>query len=261
VRRLLVVAGICVLALVTASVSQAQSKDPFNGFYVGGNIGGSFSRVSARTTTVFSPTGYFAASSVPAIAAAGAQSLSLNGFTGGGQVGYNYSADHFMMGIEVDFSSLSATGSKSVTAIYPCCVTTGFTVTQTATTKWMGTVRPRIGYVRGRFLFYGTVGGALGDINYRATFVDTFATPIPATEHGGTTQNRLGWVAGGGAEYSLRHHWSVKGEYLYATFSRATALSTNLTAFSGPIPFPSNFFVHSAFVHAHVVRGGVNYTF
>lgn len=258
-KRLLIVTCICALALVTASASRAQSKDLWNGFYVGGNIGGSIGTASARTTTIFSPTGYFAASSVPAIATAGAQNISLNGFTGGAQVGYNYSADHFMMGIEVDFSSVSSTANKAVTAVYPCCAPTAFTVSQTATTKWMGTVRPRIGYVHGRFLFYGTAGGALGDINYREVFSDTFAT---ASEHGGTTQNRLGWVGGGGAEWSLRHHWSIKGEYLYATFSRATAFDTNLTAFSGPVvAFPSNFFVHTAYLHSHIVRAGVNYTF
>ena len=258
-RKLLVVCCMCVLALATASVSQAQSKDPFNGFYVGGNAGFSIGTVSARTTTIFSPTGYFATTSPPAIAIAGFQNISMRDFTGGGQVGYNYSADHFMMGIEVDFDSLSGTGSQSTTAVYPCCSPTAFTVKQTATTKWMGTVRPRVGYVRGNWLYFGTIGGALGDINYREVFSDTFAT---AAEHGGITQNRLGWVAGGGVEHVLRHHWSVKGEYLYATFSHATAFDTNLTAFSGPVlSFPSNFFVHTAYLHSHIVRGGINYTF
>jgi outer membrane immunogenic protein len=259
VKRLLIVTCICALALVTASASQAQSKDPWNGFYVGGNVGGSIGTATARTTTIFSPTGYFATTSPGAIAIAGAQNVGLNGFTGGAQVGYNYSADHFMMGIEVDFSSVSSTGNKSVTGTYPCCSPTTFTVNQTATTKWMGTVRPRVGYVHGRFLYYGTIGGALGDINYREVFSDTFAT---AAEHGGITKNRLGWVAGGGMEYALRHHWSIKGEYLYATFSHATTFDTNLTAFSGPVvSFPTNPFFHTAYFHSHIVRAGVNYTF
>jgi outer membrane immunogenic protein len=259
VRRLLSVSCICVLALALGSVAKAQSKDPWNGFYVGGYAGGTFGTTVAKTNTVFNPTGYFAASSVPAVAIAGAQNVSMQGFMGGGQIGYNHTADHFMVGIELDFGSMSITGSQSTTATYPCCSPTTFTVKQTGTTKWMSTARPRVGYARGHFLFYGTGGVALADLNYREVFSDTFAT---AAEHGGIDRNRFGWVGGGGMEYSFGRHWSVKGEYLYAHFQSESQLSTNLTAFSGPVvSFPTNFFVHTANLQGHFVRAGVNYTF
>jgi outer membrane immunogenic protein len=134
-------------------------------------------------------------------------------------------------------------------------VTTGFTVKQTGTSKWMATVRPRIGYSHGHILYYITGGLAMADLNYQAVFTDTFAA---ATEHGGITQNKIGWTGGGGAEYSLGRHWSVRGEYLYATFGHETVFSTNLVAGS---PSPQNFFVHTAFLRASIVRGGVNYSF
>lgn len=256
-RRILLISCICVLTLVagTAVSAQSKDKDPWNGFYVGGYVGGTFGTTAARTTTIFSPTGYFASSSVPAIATAGVQNVSTNGFNGGGQIGYSHTEDHLMIGVEVDFGSLSMTGTQSTTGIYPCCTTTGFTVKQTGTSKWMATARPRIGYARGHFLFYGTAGVAVADLNYRAVFTDTFAA---ATENGGITKNKWGWAGGGGAEYSLGRHWSIKGEYLYAHFQSETAFSTNL--FAGQA-WPQNFFVHTANLQGHVVRGGVNYTF
>ncbi len=258
-KRLISACCICVLALALGSVARGQSKDPWNGFYVGGYVGGTFGTTVAQTHTIFSPTGYFAASSVPAIATAGAQNIGMNGFNGGGQIGYSHTADRLMIGVELDFGSLSMTGTQSTTAVYPCCGPTSFTVKQMGTSKWMSTLRPRVGYTRGHFLFYATGGVAIADLNYREVFTDTFAT---AAENGGITKNKWGWVGGGGAEYSFGHHWSVKGEYLYAHFQNETALSTNLTAFSGPVvAFPSNFFVHTANLQAHIVRGGVNYTF
>src|SRR5215472_7639891 len=45
----------------------------WNGFYAGIYIGVGFGHARAQTSTVFSPTGYFASSSVPAIAAVGNQ--------------------------------------------------------------------------------------------------------------------------------------------------------------------------------------------
>ena len=67
--RLFAISVVTVLALTAAG--SAQSAD-FKGFYLGANVGGANGNSDAQTTTVFSPTGYFAASSVPAIATAGA---------------------------------------------------------------------------------------------------------------------------------------------------------------------------------------------
>ncbi len=77
----------CVMVFVLTAASFGQD---WKGFYVGGNSGGVKGHSDAFTSTVFSPTGYFALSSVPAIAAVGHQTLSPSGFTGGGQAGYNF---------------------------------------------------------------------------------------------------------------------------------------------------------------------------
>ena len=56
--------------ILTFAIGVSAQTD-WKGFYAGGNAGDTLGRATANTTTVFSPTGYFAASSVPAIAAAG----------------------------------------------------------------------------------------------------------------------------------------------------------------------------------------------
>jgi len=70
-----------------------------------------------------------------------------------------------------------------------------------------------------------------------------------------------GWAVGGGAEVAISHHWSIKGEYLYSGFGRASVTSTNLTAFTPPIPFPTNIFTHSVDLKMQIARAGINFRF
>jgi outer membrane immunogenic protein len=258
VNRLL--GGACAVVFALFAGVPAHAGD-FKGFYFGFNGGAARTDTKAQTTTIFSPTGYFATTSVPAIATAGKQNVTGTGFTGGGQAGYNFQLGSFVLGFEADFGGMSLVASKSTTAIYPCCVTTGFTVTQSASTNWLVTARPRIGFTKGPVLVYGTGGVAMTNINYHALFADTFAS---ARESGVVnTSNQNGWIAGGGAEFRLSHNWSVKGEYLHASFgSAASTTSTNLTAFNPPIAFPSNVFTHTfGDLSANIYRTGLNFRF
>ena len=240
-----------------AFVLGASAQSDFKGFYVGGYAGGASGNSNAQTTTVFSPTGYFASTSVPAIAAAGAQNLSSTGFTGGGTAGYNYQHNSFVLGFEFDMGALRVSDSKSTTAPYPCCPTTGFTVTQSVKTDWLLTLRPRVGFVARRVMFYGTGGLAVANLNYQALFTDTFAT---AHENGGVDGTKTGWGAGGGGEFDLGHHWSMKGEYLYVNLGSVTTTSTNLRA-PAATAWPTNVFTHTADFHSHTGRVGFNFRF
>ena len=185
-KRLLGGAYALLFALLAAAPASAAD---FKGFYAGFNLGGVAGSSDAKTSTVFSPTGYFAASSVPAIATAGAQSLSPNGFSGGGQVGINLQRHNFVVGLETDFGGMNLNNKKSATATYPCCAPTAFTVTQFVGTSWLFTLRPRIGFTAGPVLVYGTGGLAMTSVEYTALFTDTFAT---ALEHGGKTSTQTG---------------------------------------------------------------------
>ena len=231
----------------------------WNGLYVGGYAGFSLARATADTSTVVSSTAsnYFASTSPPAIATAGRQNLGSTRFTAGGTFGYNHQSGKWVVGAETDFGFLTGTKNVSSTAVYPCCTTTSFTVTQTAKTNWLWTARPRVGYAHGSALYYLTGGLAVTHINYQALFTDTFAS---AHENGGLIKTDTGWTGGGGVEYKLGGNWSFKGEYLYSDFGRQTVTSTNLTAPS-TTAHPDNVFTHSIFLAQHDLRFGINYHF
>ena len=236
----------------------APTTSNWTGFYVGGYVGAGWNRATADTTTVYSPTGYFATTSVPAINTTGHRQIKPKSFTGGGTVGYNYQTGNWVIGAEADFGASTGSQTVSGTTIYPCCSPTAFTISQSLKTRWLFTARPRFGYAYGKALFYVTGGLSLTDLNYQAIFTDTFAT---AKENGGVKKTKAGWNGGGGVEYDLGNKWSLKGEYLYSSFGRVTATSTNLTAFSPSQSFPTNVFTHSIYLKENALRFGVNYRF
>ena len=95
--------GTCALAFVLFALGSAKAADDdFKGFYVGVNAGGAFGRPKVDTSPSFSPTGYFAATSTPAITNASNQIIDTNGFTAGGTIGYNGQWESHVFGFEGD---------------------------------------------------------------------------------------------------------------------------------------------------------------
>ena len=157
------------LALLLPAFVAANAQN-FQGIYAGAYAGGNQGNSDAHTFTKFSPVGYFATSSVPAIATVGNQNLSPSGFSGGGTFGFNLQHHAFVYGAEMDFGSMSISASRTGTATYPCCAPTAFTVTQTINTDWLFTGRGRLGVATGPILFYGTGGLAATNLKYQALF-------------------------------------------------------------------------------------------
>ncbi len=85
-----------------------------------------------------------------------------------------------------------------------------------------GSVRARIGYAFGRWLYYGTAGYAwTADRLTRTQLSDN-----PAGASGGTVEIKLptrsGWTLGAGVEAPLVPHWTARLEYLYSGFGTAS---------------------------------------
>jgi outer membrane immunogenic protein len=228
----------------------------WTGFYLGANAGGGWGRSDAATSTVFSPTGYFANTSVPAIATVGAQRIDSSGFTGGLTAGYNWQSSNVVFGLESDFDYLGLKASASGTGIYPCCAPTGFTVNASVSTDWLITFRPRLGIASNNWLFYVTGGLAVANVKGDFSFTDTFAA---ATESGSVSKTKTGWTAGAGIEYALMNGWSVKGEYLHVDLGSESVSSTNLRA--GSVLYPTSVYSHSVSLTSDIVRAGLNYKF
>lgn len=73
-----------------------------------------------------------------------------------------------------------------------------------------GTVRGRIGYSPGNWLFYATGGFAWSH--------EQFVLSSSGNGTDSTFQQRVGWAAGAGVEGPLIPHWTVKAEYLFTSY-------------------------------------------
>jgi outer membrane immunogenic protein len=205
--------------------------------------------------------------------------ISQSGPVGGVEAGYNWQWSNWLLGVEADFSLADMSGRASGTTggLNPGTQTT----TATQDTDWYGTVRGRAGWLATpNLLLFGTGGFAYGRVDGSANYMFNVSGPAPILVFGpiggfgaicqantvcfagSSSEIRTGWTAGGGAEWLLDQHWSVKIEYQFVDLGTETIRITALNV-GGPLPpgtAPASFNAafHDRF---NVVRVGLNYQF
>ena len=252
--------GAACAALAIASASNAFADEPlltkapalpfasgapynWTGFYAGGNMGVAWGSSNwtagpgiSGTTDLFQTIDTFDEG---------------GSFFAGVQGGYNYMLpNRVVLGAEVDATfpawptlpsgvnpfGVSIGGSSNFTS--PALGAVSFAETMLAS----GTVRGRIGYAPGNWLFYAT-GGFAWTYNHQSL------TQIATGNGDAPFLWRLGWAAGAGAEVPIAPHWTARFQYLFTDYGSQT------TQFSaGAQPVSSDFMVHELSV-------GLNYQF
>jgi outer membrane immunogenic protein len=181
--------------------------------------------------------------------------LSTDGFIGGGEIGFNWAWNHFLFGAAADFFGSDMSDHFDRFVDVPGSTGTPPLLSSSQDINWFGTVRGRVGFIAGcRFLIYGTGGFAYGDVDDHGT--------LDYRPNGGSifypahrSNTETGWTAGGGLEYAIGHHWSVKVEYLYVDLG-------NNTAIGNPVPANPPFAVKYNWDNQfHTVTGGLNFKF
>jgi outer membrane immunogenic protein len=226
----------------------------WTGFYIGGNAGYAWGTSDADTAVPGLP---FTAVADQYSAAASSE-LRPKGFTGGGQIGYNWQWSRSVWGLEADFDSFHLTDSAVGTVTPPGNST--LTSSTSFSTDWLLTARGRVGFLAtDRALIYGTGGLAAANLKYSQTnfFAPCAGPGLACVETGALSTTKTGWTAGAGIEYALTNNWSVKAEYLYVDLgSVSTSATSTATGAAGTLPF-----LHSVDLKANIARGGINYKF
>lgn len=220
-------------AQAPAAYAPAPAVYDWSGFYFGVNGGYGFGNTDwsdPNNASGLGSTGNF----------------NLSGYVAGGTLGVNFQTGAFVFGLEGDFGASGLDGKSS--SAY-CGSNLGFAATAQCETKntWLSTVRGRLGFAADRVLFYGTAGGAFGNIEAGA---------------GGSfqTSTKVGWAAGAGLEAAFADNWTARIEYLFvdlqnSTCNTATAcgndvVNNTLVAASQTVKFD-----------ASLIRVGLDYKF
>lgn len=203
----------------------------WTGLYIGGHLGAGWGTVDSQLP-------------LDQIGGAGVLSLAngnVNGFLGGGQLGYNYQMGWVVVGVEGSFSGADIDGTA------PCLGGIG---TCASKTNWIATATGRIGGLVGNnILAYVKGGGAWKDTDY------SLALPVGLLS-ASTTETRSGWLLGAGAEYAFAPNWSGFIEYNYMDFGRDSIAFPVSTPLLGTASVTSNIDDR-----LHVIKAGVNYRF
>jgi outer membrane immunogenic protein len=231
--------------------------DPWNGFYVGINGGGSISRNRTSDTTVVPPIPF------PVFDFADF-SHSPAGAVFGAQGGWNWHAlPSLVLGVESDWQW---SGQSETVCTYACLPASGagalLSITDEQSLKWFGTARGRIGWLsQGGSLWYATGGLAWGRVDQNLTLAGTPGFFLGSTTSAASFANdKVGWTIGAGVETPLWSHLSVKAEYLYVDLGSVTNTFASALDPANQLG-TTQITTTSSSIRDHIVRLGLNYHF
>jgi outer membrane immunogenic protein len=170
----------------------------WSGFYIGGHVGAGWGTIESEIP-LDPPFGVFPVSS-----------HTVNGFLGGGQAGFNWQVNPWLVfGVEGQFSWSNLEGSS------PCFVFNVFKCTTEV--NWLATLAGRVGYSFGHTMLYVKGGVAWADSDYLLDL-----SIIPGVFTASASETRTGVMLGAGIEHAFLPNWSVKLEYNYLDFDQDT---------------------------------------
>ena len=162
-----------IAAIFTLSFAHTASGADANweGFYVGGIAGATWSKSDSTTLVGNGFAGYFLPNWDTAVNSKGNQRIDPLGFSGGVDLGYNKQFNRIVLGFEVDLNAQSLKGEDSKSGPYPGAASgSTFRIESTVKSDWLATARGRIGFAADNVLYFAT-GNVPGCVEIRSAGV------------------------------------------------------------------------------------------
>lgn len=198
---------------------------PFSwtGFYIGGHVGGAWSRVDwADVSLTGEPV-----------------DNDSSGFIGGGQIGYNWQAGNIVLGVEATYSGTNLDGSFT-SAVDPVNVSYSTDINQ------IGTLTGRLGFAADKFLIYAKGGWAIAN-------VEVSGRDIGLADRFSFRDRQNGWTVGAGVEFMMSRNISLAAEYSFIDLGSNSFSGTT----AGAIPA----IISDVDTQIHSVTGRLNFRF
>ena len=246
IRNLIAALGLLSLSSAGAMAADLALKAPppappapsWTGFYIGVNGGASW----ATAANAISLAGLGGVGTLPLY------SQGLNGFLGGGQIGYNYQSGNFLVGVEGDGDWTHINGTTPCLVEFSC----------SANMKWTADATVRAGVLpMHNLLVYVKGGASWTDVNYNFSSGSLLA---PASITSNVTETKVGGLLGFGTEYMFAPHWTAKIEYNYVDYGSHTDNHPLTETVPGLGAATVNVPVQSS-LKASTMKAGINYLF
>jgi outer membrane immunogenic protein len=225
----------------------------WSGFYLGGFIGGGWSRDDASEPDL----GIIGA----LVNAPVVQRTTGSSFIGGVEGGDRYQFGKLVIGWEGDIA-WGDTGGTSTTSFASSVLVprVAFTRALNTSIKWTATATSSVGIAHNNWLLYGKAGAAWAHIDdtYNSTVTTAAVGTVPFFSGTGG-QDRVGWTVGTGIEWGVWQNWSIKAEYDYIDFGTKTTPITG-TVLPRVATFPASIGLEDN-LRIQQVKVGVNYRF
>jgi outer membrane immunogenic protein len=251
VKRILSLSGVsfAFAAALLGSANAADMSMPFKapaytaptsnwtGFYIGIN-GGAGWGTAASSIDLGSLDPTLGTGSIPV------GSHEINGFLGGGQIGYNWQTGNVVLGLEGDGDWADIEGTAPCIIEFSC----------SAKVNWTADATARLGVLpMSNVLVYVKGGAAWAGLNYNLSSsgilgVTSLNSSLSTTKTGG--------LLGIGTEYLFAPHWTAKVEYNYTDFGSHSDTFVLTEAGVGSVAVPV-----STTLQVHTVKAGINYHF
>jgi len=173
----------------------------------------------------------------------------INGLVGGTQAGCNYQVAQWVFGVEGEYAWANGSG----TAQDPSPLIAGHYNVSHDKEPWVATAAVRLGYAWDRFLFYVKGGAAWTRIDAFTTLYNPAGTALATTSG---TDDRVGWLVGGGVEHAFSDFMTFKVEMDYMDYGTKNGDRLVLTG-----PSAGNINVRSLQLNEFIWKAGVNWKF
>ncbi len=253
-QGLLRAVGATAVAISLTGAAQAQDYRSWTGFYAG--LHGGYHWGGSSSLSLLPDEAAWAALSPDYAQFDGRTGGTVDDYIAGGQIGYNWRAGGFIVGLEADISRTSAgTDVDRTVMVTEGLDTFPIRLQNAAEIDWLGTLRARIGvtpFGNDRVLVYVTGGLAYARVKTAHSFIDVdnasgYAGSSSGWEAGGTIGAGLEWGIGGG--------WTLKAEYLYYDLGDIKVHGEHVNN-AAPPEFGTD--AHYD-LNGHIARLGVNY--
>lgn len=288
---------LCIYPTISIAADQTikQISDAINrrylwtGFYSGINIGlglGGFSNNTIESSAINNYSaagdvlvnGYFPSGAIKAVS-----SILQFGFIGGGQVGYNYQlTSKYLVGLEADLQWTSISGKANYKAFDSSFATNNGNAPHETYyaigngnnqngLNWFSTVRGRLGYSFNRDAIVFATGGiayanVFNNSNNSLTLSETYMTGGSEayetfSSRKDSSNMKLGWVTGVGAEWMFAKNFSLKAETLYYDLGKVNFTASPVIGAVDEVNFMGAMPKISVRYDGILAKFGVNYHF